>query len=50
MKTVVTKRGQTVIPAVFRKKIQGKKRTVLLWIDTGERFLLFCQPYIKENL
>ncbi|MDL1971084.1 MAG: AbrB/MazE/SpoVT family DNA-binding domain-containing protein [Candidatus Desulfofervidaceae bacterium] len=44
MKTVVTKRGQTVIPAVFRKKYRIKKGTVLLWIDTGESIKVVPLP------
>jgi len=44
MKTVVTKRGQTVIPAVFRKKYKIEKGTVLLWIDTGESIKIIPLP------
>lgn len=36
MKTLVTIRGQTVIPAPIRKKYGIGKGTVLQWIDTGE--------------
>ena len=36
MKTLVTKRGQTVIPAPIRKKYRISEGTVLQWIDTGE--------------
>jgi len=36
MKTLVTKRGQTVIPAPIRKKYGIGEGTVLQWIDTGE--------------
>jgi len=36
MKTLVTKRGQTVIPAPIRKKYGISEGTVLQWIDTGE--------------
>jgi len=36
MKTSVTKRGQTVIPAVFRKKYGIRENASIQWIDTGE--------------
>lgn len=36
MKTAVTKRGQTVIPAAIRKKYSINENTFLQWIDTGE--------------
>ena len=36
MKTLVTKRGQTVIPASIRKKYKINEGTTLQWIDTGE--------------
>ena len=36
MKTSVTKRGQTVIPASIRKKYKINEGTILQWIDTGE--------------
>ncbi|MCK4689952.1 MAG: AbrB/MazE/SpoVT family DNA-binding domain-containing protein [Candidatus Marinimicrobia bacterium] len=36
MKTSVTKRGQTVIPAIFRKKYGIKENSSIHWIDTGE--------------
>jgi len=36
MRTVVTKRGQTVIPASLRKKYGIGGGTRLQWIDTGE--------------
>jgi AbrB family looped-hinge helix DNA binding protein len=35
MKTTVTKRGQTVIPAELRRKYQINQGTTLEWIDTG---------------
>ena len=36
MKTAVTKRGQTVIPAPLRKKYGINQNTWLEWLDTGE--------------
>ena len=36
MRTVVTKRGQTVIPASLRRKYGIGGGTRLEWIDTGE--------------
>ena len=36
MRTSVTKRGQTVIPAVIRKRYGISDETTLQWIDTGE--------------
>jgi bifunctional DNA-binding transcriptional regulator/antitoxin component of YhaV-PrlF toxin-antitoxin module len=36
MKSSVTKRGQTVIPAAIRKKYGIDENVVLEWIDTGQ--------------
>lgn len=36
MKTSVTKRGQTVIPASIRRKYRIDENITLQWIDTGE--------------
>ncbi len=36
MKTSVTKRGQTVVPASLRRRYDIDEKTVLQWIDTGE--------------
>ena len=36
MKTLVTKKGETVIPAPIRKKYGIEEGTILEWIDTGE--------------
>jgi len=35
MKSTVTKRGQTVVPAGLRRKYGIDKGTALEWIDTG---------------
>lgn len=35
MKSTVTKRGQTVVPAGLRRKYRIEKGTALEWIDTG---------------
>ncbi len=44
MKTLVTKRGQTVIPAPIRKKYGISEGTVLQWIDTGEEIKVVPVP------
>ena len=44
MKTSVTKRGQTVIPAPIRKKYGINEGTVLQWIDTGEGIKVIPVP------
>ena len=36
MKTVVTKRGQAVVPAQLRRRYGINSGTVLAWIDTGQ--------------
>ncbi len=44
MRSTVTKRGQTVIPAPIRRKYKIEKGTVLLWIDTGENIRVVPLP------
>lgn len=44
MKTQVTKRGQTVIPAAIRRKYGIDENTTLQWIDTGETIKLVPVP------
>ena len=44
MKTTVTKRGQTVIPAPIRKKYGICDGMVLQWIDTGETIKVVPVP------
>jgi len=44
MKTHVTRRGQTVIPAPIRKKYGIDENTTLQWIDTGETIKLIPIP------
>jgi len=44
MKTSVTKRGQTVIPAPIRKKYGIDESVVLQWIDTGETIKVIPVP------
>jgi AbrB family looped-hinge helix DNA binding protein len=36
MRTAVTKRGQTVIPAILRKRYRINEGTHLVWIDDGK--------------
>jgi len=36
MQMAVTKRGQTVIPAIIRKRYQIDNGTHLVWLDDGE--------------
>jgi AbrB family looped-hinge helix DNA binding protein len=35
MQTAVTKRGQTVVPAIIRKRYQIQEGDYLVWIDNG---------------
>jgi bifunctional DNA-binding transcriptional regulator/antitoxin component of YhaV-PrlF toxin-antitoxin module len=44
MKTAVTKRGQTVIPSVLRKRYAIDEKTFLQWIDTGETIKVIPVP------
>ena len=44
MKTTVTARGQTVIPAKIRKEHQIKISTKLEWIDDGETIRVVPLP------
>ncbi len=36
MQTAVTRRGQTVIPALLRKRYRINEDTQLVWLDDGE--------------
>lgn len=36
MKTAVTKRGQTVVPAAIRKRYRIDQSVHLVWLDDGE--------------
>ena len=44
MKTTVTARGQTVVPAKIRKDHQIGSRTQLEWIDDGETIRVVPLP------
>ncbi len=44
MKTAVTKRGQTVIPSLLRKRYAINEKTFLQWIDTGETIKVIPIP------
>ena len=44
MKTSVTRRGQTVIPAPIRRKYAINEKTFLQWIDTGETIKVIPIP------
>jgi AbrB family looped-hinge helix DNA binding protein len=44
MKTSVTKRGQTVIPASIRRKYRIDENITLQWIDTGEEIKVIPVP------
>jgi bifunctional DNA-binding transcriptional regulator/antitoxin component of YhaV-PrlF toxin-antitoxin module len=44
MKSTVTQRGQTVVPAAIRRKYGIKKGVVLQWIDTGETIKVVPVP------
>jgi len=44
MKTAVSKRGQTAIPASLRRKYHISKESYLEWIDTGEEIRVVPVP------
>jgi len=44
MKTTVTRRGQTVVPAKIRKDHHIKAQTQLEWIDDGETIRVIPLP------
>lgn len=44
MKSAVTRRGQTVIPAQLRRRYRINKETRLEWIDTGEEIRVVPLP------
>jgi AbrB family looped-hinge helix DNA binding protein len=44
MQTVVTKRGQTVIPAAIRKRYQIQGGDQLVWLDDGETIRVVPVP------
>ena len=44
MRSIVTKRGQTVVPAPIRKKYGIRQGTTLVWIDTGETIKVIPVP------
>jgi AbrB family looped-hinge helix DNA binding protein len=44
MKTTVTKRGQTVIPAELRRKYRIDEGAILEWVDTGMEIRVIPMP------
>jgi len=44
MKTTVTKRGQTAIPAKLRKKFSIQDQTKLEWVDEGDTLRIIPIP------
>lgn len=44
MKSTVSSRGQTAIPAKIRKKYKMKAKTRLEWIDQGDAILVVPVP------
>jgi AbrB family looped-hinge helix DNA binding protein len=44
MQTTVTKRGQTVIPALIRKRYQIGEGTYLVWLDDGKTIKVVPVP------
>lgn len=44
MQTAVTKRGQTVIPALLRKRYKIDEGTQLVWLDDGETIRVVPVP------
>ncbi len=44
METVITERGQTVVPAPIRKRYNLKKGTRLVWLDDGQTIKVIPIP------
>ncbi len=44
MQTTVTQRGQTVIPALLRKRYKITEATRLVWLDDGETIRVVPLP------
>jgi bifunctional DNA-binding transcriptional regulator/antitoxin component of YhaV-PrlF toxin-antitoxin module len=44
MKTTITKRGQTSVPADIIKKYNLKKGSKLYWLDTGKEIKVILIP------
>ena len=44
MKTTVTRRGQTVVPAPIRKRYEIQEGDHLVWIDDGEEIKVIPIP------
>ena len=44
MKTAVTKRGQTVVPAAIRKRYHIRGGSRLMWLDDGETIRVVPVP------
>jgi bifunctional DNA-binding transcriptional regulator/antitoxin component of YhaV-PrlF toxin-antitoxin module len=44
LKTTLTKRGQTVVPAPLRRRYGMDRGTTLEWIDTGEGIRVIPLP------
>ncbi|NCP87241.1 AbrB/MazE/SpoVT family DNA-binding domain-containing protein [bacterium] len=44
MKTIITERGQTVVPAEIRKRYKMAKGTRLAWLDNGQTITVIPLP------
>lgn len=44
METIMTERGQTVVPAPIRKRYKLKKGAKLVWIDDGKTIKVIPIP------
>jgi AbrB family looped-hinge helix DNA binding protein len=44
MQTTITKRGQTVVPAVIRRRYQIQEGDQLIWIDDGVQIVVVPVP------
>ncbi len=44
MQTAVTKRGQTVVPAIIRKHYKIQEGDYLIWIDNGSTIQVIPVP------
>lgn len=44
METIITERGQTVVPAQIRKRHKMKKGTKLVWLDDGKTIRVIPIP------
>jgi len=45
METLVSKRGQTVVPAAIRRRYSIREGDRLVWVDDGQVIKVYPGPY-----